>query len=385
MSDAPDYDNMSDEDIMNIDIASLPDDDLGGDDNATEEEPEGSEEDQGESDTDSEAEDGEDDSADEDQEDESDKSQLDADSDDGSDDSEDDADETDEDDKDASDEDEADESDKVATISDADKIAAYDTLMGKIKANGVDIQVESVDDAVRLQQMGAGFHKKMEQIKPVRKIGQMLQNHNLLSEDKINFFIELEKGDPAAIKQLLKDKKINPLDLDMETDTEYKSKAYTTTNQELDLTDTLGDIQDTPSGKETIDIVSNKWDDASRQVIAKHPEVLHAINDHIKSGVYKTIDDKVQSERALGKLKGMSAIDAYKLVGDQLFPKVDTPTKHVATPKQKAANAKVKSRKKASNPPKTKTPKSTKQVTDVDLSKMTDDEFDKYFDSVNFN
>lgn len=375
-----DYDNMSDEEIMNIDISSVTDEDTDdGDADETSVEQTETEEQEVEEDSDKSTSDEETDTSESEEEEESNKSQLDEEA---ADEDSESADDKTEDGDDSSDEEKDVESDDTSKISDADKLVGYDTLMGKIKANGVDIQVESVDDAVRLMQMGAGFHKKMEQIKPVRKIGQMLQNNNLLDESKINFLIELSNGSPEAVKQLLRDKKINPLDLDMETDTEYKSKTYTTTNQELDLNDTLGDIQDTPSGKETIDIVSNKWDDASRQVIAKHPEVLHAINEHIQSGVYKRIDDKVQSERALGKLKGLSAIDAYKLVGDQMFPVSDTKQKQEATPKQKAADAKVKSRKKASNPPKTKAPSGTTKDSEVDITQMSDEEFEKYFDSV---
>lgn len=375
-----DYDNMSDEEIMNIDISSVADDISDGESDETSVEQTEKEEQEVEEDSDKSASDEESDTSESEEEEESDNPQLDDESTEVDEDSND-GDDTDKGDEESPEEKDV-ESDDTAKISDSDKVVGYDTLMGKIKANGIDIQVESVDDAVRLMQMGAGFHKKMEQIKPVRKIGQMLQNNNLLDESKINFLIELSNGSPEAVKQLLRDKKINPLDLDMETNTEYKPKTYTTTNQELDLNDTLGDIQDTPSGKETIDIVSNKWDDASRQTIAKHPEVLHAINEHIRSGVYKQIDDKVQSERALGKLKGMSAIDAYKHIGDLMFPVSDTKQKQEATPKQKAADAKVKSRKKASNPPKTKAPSNTPKDSEVDITQMSDEEFNKYFDSV---
>lgn len=389
-----DYSQMSDEEIMNIDISTFEDD--AGDDDETSEKSEEAQTEEGATDSDSSEEDSEDESPESEKETESTSAQLDGDDTDADEQEEetptDDAEAEDTEDTDDTQEVDGDDGDKESDdtddskVTDADKIAGYDALMGKIKANGTEIQVDSVEDAVRLMQMGAGFHKKMEQIKPVRKIGQTLQNHGLLDEKKINFLIDVSKGDPEAIKQLLRDTKINPLDLNMESDTKYTSNTYTATNQEIDLNDTLGDIQDTPSGKETIDIISNKWDAASRDIIYKNPQVLHAINQHVASGIYKQINDKVNSERALGRLQGVSSIDAYKIVGDLMFPQTpqreEKGEKQEVKPSPKANTDKLTSRKKTAKTPKSK--QAAPSPKEVDISSMSDDEFEKYLNSVNY-
>src|SRR5690606_29540484 len=67
--------------------------------------------------------------------------------------------------------------------------AEYKRLLTPFKANGREIQVKSVDDAIQLMQMGANYNKKMAALKPNLKLMKMLQNNNLLTEDKLSFFI----------------------------------------------------------------------------------------------------------------------------------------------------------------------------------------------------
>lgn len=280
------------------------------------------------------------------------------------------------------------ETDDTSSVEDSDKIAAYDRLMGKIRANGVDIQPETVDDAIRLMQMGAGFHKRMAQIKPVRKIGKMLENNDLLNEDKVNFLIDLSKGDPEAITKLIKDNGIDPLDLDVKSDTEYKSKAYNASDLEVDLQDTLEGIQDTDSGKRLLDVVSNKWDAASRQTMAKHPSLFNVINGHIEGGFFDQITAKVESERALGRLDGLSDLEAYHQVGEQMFSKqqqtqADEKSKTPVTKTvKKVDKTKLSKRKKAAKVTKqtTKTPPESLEK----LLDLSDEDFEKQMASVKF-
>ena len=53
--------------------------------------------------------------------------------------------------------------------------AEYKKLMTPFKANGVDMQIQSIDDAIQLMQMGAGFHKKMSALKPAMRQMKLLE------------------------------------------------------------------------------------------------------------------------------------------------------------------------------------------------------------------
>lgn len=207
---------------------------------------------------------------------------------------------------------------KVATGEEVDYKTEYEKLMKPFKANGREIQVSSVDDAVALMQMGANYNKKMAALKPNMKLLKMLENNNLLSEDKISFLIDLEKRDPQAIAKLVKDSEIHPMDLDTEKAGEYQPKKYSVDDREIELDMVLEEIQNTPTFNQTLAVVSKQWDPASRQVVANSPQVLKIINDHVDRGIYDVISAEVERERIFGRLNGLSDIEAYRQVGDAI-------------------------------------------------------------------
>lgn len=196
--------------------------------------------------------------------------------------------------------------------------AEYKRLLAPFKANGREIQVKSVDDAVALMQMGANYNKKMVALKPNLKMLKLLENNGLLSEEKISYLIDLEKKNPAAINKLVKDSGLDPMDLDAEKAGEYKPKIHSVDDREIDLDTVLDEIQETPTYTQTLEIVSKKWDGASKQTIASTPQLLKVINDHVANGIYDLINQEVERERMFGRLNGLSDIEAYRRVGDAI-------------------------------------------------------------------
>lgn len=196
--------------------------------------------------------------------------------------------------------------------------AEYEKLLSPFKANGKDISVKSVDDAIALMQMGANYHKKMAALKPSMRILKLLENHKLLDEAKLSFLIDLDKKDPGAINKLVKDSKIDPMDIDSEKADQYKGNQYTVNDKELELDTVLLEIQDSPGYSKTLEIVVNTWDINSKRVISDNPELLRLINDHVDTGIYDVISAEVESEQRLGRLKGLSDLEAYRQVGDAI-------------------------------------------------------------------
>lgn len=197
--------------------------------------------------------------------------------------------------------------------------AEYEKLLTPFKANGKEMRVDNVEDARTLMQMGANYNKKMAALKPNLKLMKMLQNNDLLDEEKVGYLIDLSKKDPQAIKKLIKDSKIDPEDLDLETDHDYKkSDTYTVNDNELALDDVLEDIKDNSSFSKTINIITNKWDESSKTVLANNPNIIRIIDEHVEAGAFDDIWAKVESERMLGRLNGLSDLEAYKAIGDQI-------------------------------------------------------------------
>lgn len=258
--------------------------------------------------------------------------------------------------------------------------AEHEKLLGKFKANGKDMQVSSVEDAITLMKMGANYNKKMAGLKPNMKLLKMLENNNLLDESKLSYLIDLEKKNPEAVKKMIKDSGIDPLDVDLKKDTEYKPGTYTVDDNEVELDGVLDEIRDTASFEDTIDIISNKWDASSKKVLVDNPAIIKVINEHVDSGIYEQINTIIESERMLGRLANLSDLEAYKQVGDVLqangsFNQQQQEQKPAAAAPKKAIDPKLKSRKKAASS--TKTTISKKVNADFNPLALSDEEFDK--------
>lgn len=196
--------------------------------------------------------------------------------------------------------------------------AEYKRMLAPFKANGREVAVKSVDDAIQLMQMGANYNKRMAALKPNLKIMKLLESNGFLNEDKIGFLIDLGRKDPAAISKLVKESGIDPMDLDAEKASAYKPTARNVSDEELALDTVLDELKDSPTYTRTLEIVGTQWDAASKHVIAKNPEIVRVVNNHINSGHYDIIAAEIESERMLGRLKGLSDIEAYKQIGDAI-------------------------------------------------------------------
>lgn len=269
--------------------------------------------------------------------------------------------------------------------------AEYERLLAPFKANGRDISVKSVDDAITLMQMGANYNKKMAALKPNLALLKMLENNGLLSEEKISFLIDLEKKNPDAINKLIKESGIDPMDIDADKASGYKPSTYKVDDRELELDAVLDEIQETPSYNRTLEIVSKEWDAKSKQTIANSPQLLKVINSHVQSGIYDLISKELESERVFGRLNGLSDIEAYRQVGDMIQARGGfdhlgrqgqqaAPKPVVVQPKPKVEDdAKIKEKKRAASSTKPAAASATPK--DFNPLSLSDEEFNKLIKS----
>jgi hypothetical protein len=261
---------------------------------------------------------------------------------------------------------------------------AYKEVLKPLRANGKDLVLETVEDLRNLASMGANYAKKMAAIKPSLRIIKMLEN-NGIDESKLNFLIDLDKKNPDAINKLLKDSNIDPLDINLE-ETKYSPNAYNVSDKEVELDSVLEDIKETPTFSETISIISNKWDEASKRVLLENPTIIKIINDHVGTGIYSQISEIVERERTMGRLVGVSDIDAYKQVGDYLqannkFVVREQQTNAINTPvvnpvsNKAVTDEQTKNRRKAASP--VKGTVANQSTLDFNPLALSDEEFEK--------
>ena len=258
---------------------------------------------------------------------------------------------------------------------------AYNQVTAPFKANGATMQVKSPEDIVRLMQMGAGAQKQMAKLKPNLKLIKMLENNNLLDERRLNNLIDLSKNDSKAIAKLVKDSGVDPDDIDIENASTYQPNNYTVTDSEYELDQVLDSIKHTDTFDKTIDLLTSEWDDKSKTFVSENPNVIKVINDHMLNGVYDKVNAVMQQEKALGKLSGVTDVDAYKQIIDMLAKNGELVDGNQQVPVQSnitdigdAGSVKRKQNRKAAAPTKqTNTSNNSKQ--DVSYLTLSDDEF----------
>ena len=194
----------------------------------------------------------------------------------------------------------------------------YKRLMAPFKANGVNMQIQSVDDAIQLMQMGAGFHKKMAALKPAMRQMKLLEKNGLLDDTKLNYLIDLHNRNPEAIKNLLKESNLDPLDIDLKEDTKYIPTDRKISDTEIALDDVLNNIRETPTFHRTLNVISKEWDEVSQNAIANEPQIIQTINGHMQDGTFDAVMQRVGYERSMGRLIGVSDIHAYMQMGNTM-------------------------------------------------------------------
>ena len=264
--------------------------------------------------------------------------------------------------------------------------SAYKKVSEPFKANGVNMQVKDPNDIVRLMQMGANYQKKMSQLKPNLKIIKMLENNELLDEAKLNNLIDLSKKDPQAITKLIKESNVDPLEIDKEAPVDYQPNNYSITDKEYNLDRVLDEIKDTETFTRTIEILTKEWDSESRFTISDQPEIIAIVNEHMLSGVFDQVHEKMQQDKILGKFKDIPDVEAYRQTADYMYKanmltnaqmSKSTDSSTVSSKTDEKADADRDKKRKAAAPVKQTTTK--KAPTDEDCLGLSDEDFMKKY------
>ena len=273
---------------------------------------------------------------------------------------------------------------EAATPADVNYEEFFKTITKPFKANGKDFQVLDPNDAISLMQKGTDYVKKMTEIKPLRRIGKLLEE-NKLSEDDLAYLIDLKNKKPEAIAKLLKDSEVDLYGFDVEQGNDYAPVAPVVNEVDDALQSTLDDLQaNSASFSQTIAVVGQQWDVASRETVAQHPQLLRVLDAQVANGTFAKIDSVMQYERALGRLDGMTDIQAYAEIERRLQaaqpqtpPIVQAPVviPPVTTPQRNVQQQKLAEQRRQAAPPR-QTKVESKPTTN--LPAMSDEEFMKH-------
>lgn len=275
------------------------------------------------------------------------------------------------------------------TKSTADYEGFYNKVMVPFKANGKMIELKTPEEAVQLMQMGANYTQKMQALKGKQKLLTMLENNGLLDEGKLSFLIDIEKKNPEAIKKLVKEAGIDPLEIDITTEPTYLQGNHAVTDEEVNFRSTLEELNSEPTGKETLQSINNDWDQASKEVLWKNPQLMKTIHEQREAGIYSVITAELDRQKTLGTISlNTPFLEAYKLVGDKLMEnngfahlpiakQVNTKQGQVVDQKAALPKPALKNGDKAKAASNVRSNNSSAKPT-VNLKAMSDDEFMKF-------
>ena len=194
----------------------------------------------------------------------------------------------------------------------------YSKVTATFKADGKEIQVRSAEDAIRLMQMGVNYSRRMQEMKPLRAMDAMLKQHGLDSPEKLNELIDLSKGKKEAVQKFLKDKSIDPLDLDTSEAENYQTPNYQVDPKDQAFQEAIENTLAAEGGRELIQDVNASWDDNSKEALREEPSIFQNLLDQKNSGVYGKIKAELEYQRTMGFLTDVPFLQAYHQVGDAM-------------------------------------------------------------------
>jgi hypothetical protein len=199
--------------------------------------------------------------------------------------------------------------------------AFYKQIIGPIKGGKKLIEIKTPEEAIKLMQMGAGFGRKMQEIQPHLKTLRFMEANGLLNVDQsdLAFLVDLKNKNPDAIKKLIKDSGIDPLDISNDEPVNYQTNIPEVTDAEVNFREALSDLANQEGGLETISIVEKTWDKTSHEALMKEPGLLSVIQAQRDTGIYDRIVTEMDRQKALGNIPYTTPfLEAYQQVGNHL-------------------------------------------------------------------
>ena len=226
--------------------------------------------------------------------------------------------ETTDDDQEENTQDDADESeDESEATEEINYKEFYEKVaLAKFTANGREVEgFKNPEDLIRAQQMLHGYSDKMKVFKEYKKFLKPLEERGVVSDpEKFNLAMSLLDGDPEAIKKILKEKNIDPMELDLD-DIKYSPKNKLPSDAQLLIEENYEQAENLGVGDKFNRVISKDWDIASLQEFVSNSSVRADLLQHLKDGTYDIVQSEIKKMELLdstGVLDGMNSVEKYR-------------------------------------------------------------------------
>lgn len=195
--------------------------------------------------------------------------------------------------------------------------------LAKFTANGKEVEgFKNPADLIRAQQMLHGYSDKMKVFKEYKPFLKALEERKLTTDaDKFNLAMSIVDGDPEAIKKVLKEKGIDPLELDLE-DIRYTEKNTLPSQAQMLIEDTYEQAENLGVGDKFTKVINKDWDIKSLQELVTNNAVRADLLQHLSDGTYDIVSNEIKKMELLdatGVLNGMTSIDKYRMATERIY------------------------------------------------------------------
>lgn len=190
-------------------------------------------------------------------------------------------------------------------------------VTGKFRANGVDVQIDDPNEIRRLMQFGMNYHKKMGEIATKRKMLKAL-SENGIDETSVNFVIDVMKGKPEAIAELLRKHEVDTYNLPDLEETPYSASDHMPSDALIKYEEIVNEIQEENANSKALQFARTlPIEDFSK--IYQNPIMLKNMAIHEQIGVFDDAMSILAKEKMLGNIpEGVTELDAYATIAHQL-------------------------------------------------------------------
>ena len=267
---------------------------------------------------------------------------------------------------------------------------AFNLLYGDpIKASGREVQIRNPQHARNFIEMGIDYNKKMQAMKPHMSTLKTLEREGLLDPsktDRLNLLLEVEKGNKDALKRLIAESDIDPLDLAdeevIEEGRQYQPQNHMMSEKEVEIEEALNAIEGSEGQQRTLNVMTKEFDSKSREIISDNPRYIVALNQDIQNGIFDDVMKEVQYKRDMNMVQpGISDMELYIQTVEEINsvpvqPNIQQATKPANSAPRSKSN---RSKKLGMSSSKASKQNSKQQFDPMQVMEMSDDEFEKRF------
>ena len=197
-----------------------------------------------------------------------------------------------------------------------------EVALAKFTANGREVEgFKNPEDLIRAQQMLHGYSDKMKVFKEYKKFLKPLEERKITQDpDKFNLAMSLLDGDIEAIKKVIKDRGIDPLEMDLD-DIKYVNRNTLPSDAQMLIEEVSAQARDLGVEDKFHRVLTKDFDDESLQEFIKKGAVRRDLIQHLKDGTYDIVQDEIRKMELLdsnGELDSLSTVNKYRMAVKRL-------------------------------------------------------------------